>query len=655
MDSLPRDQRSVTDVDFLRTLDLEPGAFRLVREALEQSDEPAARAALLEHFRTRQHPRWFFDGRTGRRHLEPPWNVSGGPGLIERADAALDGRLYLLGSMAWDFGPELHWRTPEMQGLGSAPSQFKRCNYMRDLALAWAQTRKPDYAVRLGEFIERWLDDWPLVVDADFGPEDAIMSRDDGHKAMPTAFRVLSWLDVVYTGVLFTPHIPADTAFRLIKAVWFTALQYRRYEQSRYHPANHHLWERGTAPFIFGTMFPECPELAALRDQGRPVVCRHAEESFLRDGTYEERSTSYTLAALRMFTVPQRLARLNRVQLLHRSGRARIRRCGAAMARLVLPDASLPDLGDGRPGTADTPRLLGTMGAVFGDRTSGEVARRLGLIGRIAAGDRKDVRGLPRVDLPAVVYYPASGYFVAREAWKPTSSAMVFSVPGPGLIYNHAHDDALHVQIMVRGVRLVGTPMTELYSYLNQDRFFGSKARGHFFAMTSHNVVLVRGEPARSLESLAPRSSWGAVPIPTETRWRRIQGGVRARGSHCGYPGVVLCRQVTFMYGRGWEIVDRVLDEDSRTDRRSHLCRWHFEYGVQVTVDGDEYLARRAGTALRIGFTSGQRLRPRLYRDERWLGRNPVRENEPAPWILEARFGGTGDDWLTTNMEISDG
>ena len=256
---------------------------------------------------------------------------------------------------------------------------------------------------------------------------------------MPTAFRVLTWIDVLYSGVLFTPHIPVDTAFGLIKSMWFTALQYRRYETSPYVPANHHLWERGTAPFIFGVMLPEFPELAKLAEQGKPVIARHAEGSFLSDGTYEERSTSYAFAALRMFLIPLRLAGLNRVSVLDRRARATLRRCGETIAHIALPDGSQPDIGDGRASASGTGKMLGEIAALFKSRYAASVVKRLRLTRYTAPGDRDALEGLKPCDLPLTVHYPASGYFVARSAWTPRASAMSLSVPGPGIMYNHAH------------------------------------------------------------------------------------------------------------------------------------------------------------------------------------------------------------------------
>jgi len=562
-------------------------------------------------------------------------------------DEALQNRFRLTGRLVWDFGKDLRWRTQEMRGLGSPPSTFKRCHFLRDLAAAYARTGSSVYAAKFAELVGRWLADWPLVVDPDFGPGDAVLSRSDGHKAMPTAFRVINWLDCLYGGVVFAPEVPVDTAFGLIRSMWFTALQYRRYETSPYVPANHHLWERGTAPFIFGIMFPEFPEIARLVDQGRPVIARHAERSFLSDGGYEERSTSYTFAPLRMFLRPLQLALLNRTPLLDRGQEAKVKRCVENTARTVMPHGAPPDIGDGSASAERAAKLLGLTARLLKSHVAADVVNRLRLQRHVDPDDREAVETYRPQKLPLTAHYPASGYFVARDGWTPRASAMSLSAPGPGLP-NHAHDDALSLQLVVRGTPVVGTPMTGMYNFVQQDRYRNHAAplRGHFHAMTSHNLVLVGGRPLRSIEDLA--RDWRVEPTPVQTAWEEVKGGVRVVSAHRGYPGVKLSREVVFLYRKGWRVRDRMEGGGSGP----HVCRWHFEYGVDVAKGDGGFVATRREARLGIRVSAEGRARTRLYRDTRWLRKNPLRPGELAPWVLDVTFGGTGDGWVETCFEV---
>lgn len=264
MDIIPRDERAVSDLDFLRALDPNRRDLAGIRRTAEAGDLDGARRALVAYFRTRRRPRWFFDLRDGRRgRVFPAWpDIEQGD--RRRADPLLQNRFFLREddpARVWDFGKGLRWRTAEMRQQASTAYRFKRGNFFRDLAMAYGETGRPAYAAKFAEFAKRWRRDWPLVVDAEFHPDTAQLSRSDGHDTMTTAFRWMAWMDCLYGGIAFAPEVSVGTTFGLIKALWFIAIQYRHYERSVYRSANHHLFERGMAPLMFGVMLPEFPEV----------------------------------------------------------------------------------------------------------------------------------------------------------------------------------------------------------------------------------------------------------------------------------------------------------------------------------------------------------------------------------------------------------
>ncbi|MDA0749070.1 MAG: hypothetical protein O2954_21325, partial [bacterium] len=337
MAKIPRDERAVTDQDFFQALDPKRRDLTPMRNAAKNGNMEEARRLAVEHFRTRTNPKWFFDMRSKCRGKVPAAWPGLDTGALHRADSLLRNRFLLRGNneaLAFNSGKNLKWRTAEMRQLASTAYALKRGNFFRDLAIAYAHTGRTDYAEKFTYLLERWQADWPLVVDDDFHPKTAVLARSDGHDTMTTAFRWFSWMDCLYSGILFTPQVPSEAAFRLIRSLWFTALQYRTYETSPYVPANHHLFERGTSPFLFGVMLPEFPEVARLVQQAAPVIEKHTEHSFLPDGGYEERTTSYTTSALNMFFIPLRLAARNRMPLLSRASRTRLKRCGEMVALL---------------------------------------------------------------------------------------------------------------------------------------------------------------------------------------------------------------------------------------------------------------------------------------------------------------------------------
>ena len=640
----------MSDGDLFAALDPKRRDLAPIRRAAARGNLERARALLVEHYRVRARPRWTFDHRDGMRGVVPVgW---GGPEMGDhtRADHLLRNRFLLREddrSSVWDFGPDLRWRTAEMRQLASTAYRLKRGNFFRDLTIAYSRTRRAAYARKFAELVSRWLTDWPLVVGPEFHPGSAVLSQADGHDTMTTAHRWIAWMDAMYGGIAFAKAVPIETVFGMIKSLWFTALQYRTYAKSKYVPANHHLWERGTAPLIFGIMLPEFPEIRKLVAQAKPVIARHAGRSFLADGGYEERTAGYTVSAIHMFLEPLRLARLNRVSLLGRTEMRPLKRCSEVAAHLTLPDGSQPDIGDGLADGPKTAKLLGAATNLLRSDTTAVVVRRLGLKGHVEPEDREAVDSV-RWDreLPLAVHYPVSGYFVARDGWTKRSSAMALSVPDRG-IPNHAHDDALSLQLVVRGEPVVGTPLSELYSYLNRDqRAKRQLIRGHFYAMASHNVVLAHGESARSARSLI--ASWGPEPTPVKAAWETEDRGAWVRGAHRGYPDTTLTREINFVHKKGWTVRDEVRGAEGKP----HVARWHFEYGVEVREEEGRYVAERGRARVEVRLVADGKCRPRLYRDTRWLGRNPMRPDEPAPWVLDVRFGGTGRDWLETEFTL---
>ena len=664
MKGIPRDERLVMDTDFFGAMDLSRRGLARVRRAVEAGDLAAARRETVEYFRVRRRPRWFFDRRDEIQEAGRISHIPWGDEIIVIADDVLRHRFRLnRGLVVYDFGRNLNWRTKEMRGMWAGAGNLKRCRFLLPLVGAYKQTGREVYAAKFAELTERWLDEWPLVVDEDFGSTGTVFSRADGRTAMPTADRVCCWLDLVHEGMPFAPGVPDDTAFRLIKSIWFTALQFRRYHGAPYRPANHHLWEHGTAPFLFGTILPEFPEVAQLAEQGAPVIGRHLARSFLSDGGYEERTLYYTLKSVRMFLRPLALAARNRISLFDRKQKALLRSCVENLALIAMPDGTPPDVGDGRVTARANAVFLSEAASILRGHVAADVVKRLRLHRYVQPEDRPPRRDVPRRNLPLTVHQPASGYLVARSGWTPRSSAMFLSVPGRGLT-NHAHDDALSLHLVAWGEQMVGTPMSETYQLPYQEKH---PTRGHFYAMTSHNVVLVNGQPARSIEELSPR--WGPEPIPVRRSWREIRGGIHVSGSHRGYPGVRVSREVEFRYRKGWKVQDRVKGGEGRP----HVARWHFEYGVDVVQENAGFVAEKGGVRLGIRVSGAGKMRTRLYRDARWLEQNPLRkgsrvpwvldvalnttvddvfEGQPVPWVLDASFGGTGDDALETVFDL---
>jgi len=77
MAEIPRDERRIREVDVFNALDRTRCDLTEVHRSFEAEDLPGAKRALVEHFRVRQYPRWFFDLRDGSQGDMPsPWSSS---------------------------------------------------------------------------------------------------------------------------------------------------------------------------------------------------------------------------------------------------------------------------------------------------------------------------------------------------------------------------------------------------------------------------------------------------------------------------------------------------------------------------------------------------------------------------------------------------
>ena len=668
---LPRSQTEFTDAEFLAEFDLTRRGLSRVRKHLDAGDLPGARAALVEHFRTRGKPRWLFDlrgGGTGRvSHLWEPELLCRAGDYLHKADFALSNRFVVAEGIELEFGPDLDWVTPETRSLIGPGNLFKCCNFLRHLAVAHAATGKVAYARKFADLAARWVSDRPLKLDRSFTGEAMVFSRYYGEKSMPTGHRLFNWITCLQSGILFAPAVPADTAFAFIKALWFAAAAYQHFERSPYQPtgprtgrtykvtgimgahSNHHLMRTGNVPAVMGMFFPETPRLQVLVDLARKNLALHAEGSFLSDGGYRERSTYYAAAVLGMFLAPLTIAKLNGVRLLDRDGVDVIRRASEQMAQIVLPSGHLPPVGDGSPPEGPyVASVLGLADFACGSHVCATVLRRTGLNRHLPASLRPS-QARANIRLPTAIRYPVTGIGIIRDSWRRRASAMTMNIADSENVYaGHAHDDALSVSFVVAEMRFLWLPASELYAHVNAKRYFGNESRGYLYSELSKNVVLIESELRQRLQALA--SSWGARTIPIDSGLDRSGRGVRLFGSVSNHGGGARWSREIAQCNKEWTIRDCV--QGGGSGRRRHTALFHFAYGVELRQVREGFIAARDGVRVRIQF-SGEHLGAiRMRRNVKWLRPNAHRKGEPAPWLLEVRFGGSDDDSLVTRLLV---
>jgi hypothetical protein len=648
MKPLPKHQHDFSDEAFLREFDTSIASLRPMYAALADGHLELAKTALVDHFRTRKKPAWIADFRDGRRGYLPTIGVSSlKPNRAETlrlADGLLKNEFELGHELILRFGPNLDWVRPDTCDIGVPGNGFRCCRYFHTLAAAHTFTRKASYAEKFSELAERWVNDWPFAIDADFHKDTLLFGTDRNYKTLPTGNRLLSWLSALYGGILFDKRVSTETAFQLIKALWFTAAHYLIFRRARYQPGNHHVMRCGTIPGVMGIMFPETPRFHPFLDLSRKTIAQHIRKSYLADGGYEERSTSYTNATLGMFLMPLVLAKRNKITLSSSADKTTLRRCAEMMATLYAPMGHPLPVGDGGRNDAETfTALLIRINEISKSSRIASVLHHLNL--NRFAGKESHIDYKPSPVPPLAVRYPASGYAVIRSGWSVHDSAAAINIPdGTNTMYGHAHDDALSFNLVIKGVSIIACPSEELYISVNDRKFRGTPYRGFPYSMEAHNLVLVGGKSLQSPESLG--DAWSAATPAVTSVLSKEKLVITLRASHTGYADTTVERMLSYSKNGIWTITDRVVGPP----RKKHILRWHFDYGVEVRPTENGYEAKKTDVTVQIEIESEGTHKSREYQDAKWMRPNKMRSGKSNPWVIDTSFGGTGNDTIVTRF-----
>jgi len=649
---LPRHQHELTDAAFLAEFDPELPAFADVATALSDGDLHKAKDALVKHFRERRSPRWVHDLRATTEptdalfHLWPPRFVVNREDLLQRANLICANRFTITDGMVMDFGPQLDWVTPETRALIVPGNAFKCCHWLHDLARAWVVTRDSRYATKWSELIERWLQDFPMFLDGDFTGEEMIFNRHYGEKSMPTGQRLFCWLSCLYTGIPFAPEVAVETAFQFIKALWYNGAVYQHFEASPFLTHNHHIMRTVNVPACMALAFPETPRFVGLLALARDRMSRHVRESFLPDGGYTERSSSYAQITVCMFLAPLALARLNAVDLADEDTIARVRRAAELYASTVLPTGDLPPCGDGTATGPDcNAASLYLAALVCESGLAATVLHRTGLAALLPPALRPNPTA---TELPRHCRYPNWGIAVLRSDWGTDASALAINIPdGENPNRSHSHDDSLSCSLVVRGRQIIAVPANELYLYVHAAEWTGTSHHAYLYSSLSKNVVLPFGRPR--LDPNQDQADWGTGTPAAQSCLRETGEGAELR-ARTGVSGVDWERHVT-LTGEGWTIRDRLIRAVTAETEVPHILQWLFHYGVNVARTDDGALAEDGHVRVRLTIVADTPWKATLTRNADWLKPNGGRAGEAAPWLLRIHFGaGAADATITTSF-----
>jgi hypothetical protein len=650
------DEGSASDADFFSQIRLDRTGLEAVREAAAAGSWPQASEELARYFLQRKAPRWYFDWRFRTEPVTAHWDrrhTWGTPQLVplaERTNALLE-------DVFVDGNGGRHDVSDMERFIASKPRHGEKSQHVTmfiwatDLGVMYARTRDSRYARKLVELFRAYNRAFPRRV-TNTNPENPWLdeSHPPGWHEMFVGKAAMHMVATLYTGILHDPSVTLGDVYILIKKLWFYAAQFTRFTKvETYKHYNHHWYERGACPFMLGLMFPEFEGFEAMRERGREVINQHLELDFFDDGSYLEHSTCYNAGTMGAdLLVPWTCAFANDFPLIKPENLGHVRSWLSWCAGLTRPDGVLPAIGDEFDSTPLN--RLGRGAVLLGDPGLKGFSESLNALagGAEALGYWADnVLGLEECLLPAwealpsdrpsfaSAVFPDGGWVALRDSWEPDAMYFALSAIRPPMGANHGHWDLLHFLAYARGRSFIADPASWIYN-----GYYTAERRGYLYSMESHNVLTIDEDPLISKRELY--SIWtGDVPECTVAEWSLGEEADFVSAYHDGYVPQRHTREVLFVKGKYWLIVDHVSNPDLDWEH-TYRRLLHLDFGVELSDGGDRLVAQSNGEALTVvPFASGDQ-EFRQWRDE-YL--EPEREKlgkTALPWVAEVRSRATG-------------
>lgn len=570
-------------------------SFRLTEEFARMSG-----AQLLEHFRTRNAPR-FLPGFEETAEAQARVRRELFPKETERliSDASEIARAHrwpLLGYGVRDFGARIDWlRDPVsgarwpllyhaqikiIRGDGSDLRvlwELNRLSHLITLGRAYALTGEGHLAEEFFSQVESWREQNPVGYGANW------------MCAMEVALRAMNLL-AAFRLFRRAPELTEARLRVLLSTFEEHGAHIRRNLEFSYLATGNHYLSDVTGLLWLGISLPELRAAREWRDFGWRELLREMDKQILPDGADCEASTGYHRLVLELYLYSFILCRANRIEIPERHLLA-LRAMLRFMRAYLRPDGRAPLVGDTDSGqvlpvrrrAADDHAYLLAIGAYFLDEaglvvedappeellwlagTQG-VEAFLKLRGAHSAAS-KSSKAAKRPDATnQSEAFVDVGLYVMRDG----DMYLLFNATGAGLAGrgSHGHNDALSVEVAACGVSFLSDAGTYVYtSNLAERQLFRSTAY--------HSTVEVDGIEQNTTDEGAPFVI-GNEAQPRVTSWETNRERDFILAEHDGYRRlphpVTHARAVTFeKRDRYWLVADRLAGHPAE-----HTFRFRF-------------------------------------------------------------------------------
>ena len=550
-------------------------------------------------------------------------------GVLNRADAILEGRLPAFGCSEVDVGEDPDWHRDPASGLRwplaywadtdfRAPGglddpryvwEVNRHHHLVTLGRAYALSGDDRYASAVWRQIRSWITENPPSYGINWA------------SPLEMGIRLISWalaLDLTGAG--------GATSSDLSDVLVSAALQAHHisdnlsvYASSR----NNHLIGEAAGLLVVGAKFPQLEGAGRWAALGRSIVEREVAAQVTEEGIDREQAFHYGTFVLEFSLMAAAACRALGVE----PGRRlldRVSNMSGFLSAVAGPTGELPAVGDGDGGRAYELSEAGlgrqgTRAAVCGAIATGgrlpaaarheDLAPALWLFG---SGPAEEALKLPRGDREqsGTARYASGGCFVAGRG---RHHGVIDCGPlGYLSIAAHGHADCLSLCVSNASSWLVVDPGT--YCYHRQRTW-----RDHFRSTAAHNTVTIDG--ASQSEMLGP-FLWGRKARPRAICWSTSDHFDYFEGEHDGYVksfGVGHRRVVVFGAAGYWAVVDFLSGRD--------------RHGVRAAFQLAPGLVRNEGTGLLFSGDAGSVELVSLLPDGLSVSCREGCETPPEGWV----------------------
>jgi len=590
----------MTDEELFGALDLDYPGLEKVKLAVQGGDLKAAKAAFVEHIKSRRTPKYYTSWEDRPSADQRPAKPN-----TRQADAAL-ALTYTVCGVPLTFEDEIDWTANPTDPFNPEWTwQFGRFSWWGSLVKAYWETEDRKYASQFVRELRSWVQSNPMPRNVNNG----VGSR---WRTIECGIRLAgSWPNAFFR-LLGSPDFPDDDAVMMVKSFAEQAEYLHKYPTG-----GNWLTMEANGMGHVGVLFPEFKRAQAWRGDAVARLYKELDSQVYPDGAQKELTTGYHYVALGNFL---RLARINMFNALDIPADyvGKLERMWAMGMWAMTPDRALPLVNDAWH--VSVPRTLREALEFFPNREDFTWV----------ATDGKE--GAPPEHTSH--FFPWAGWAVMRSGWGRDDNYLFLDVGPFGL--GHQHEDKLAFLIHAYGADL----LVDVGSYAYER----SKMRSYVVGPYAHNIVFVDGKA----QHRRGQRQTNVNAQPQQTPWYTTDAVDYCEGVYeDGFGGdldrtVTHKRQILFVKPEYWIVLDTLTaGDDAAHDYQAlfHLGTPTAEAsGPRASTLGDEanlhiYAAGQDSPTAEI--IHGQEEPYYLG----WIGKHGVHGKRPMP---VARYTWTG-------------